>query len=127
MIILTQDDIKNFKQIVQNSYSYHKNFNPSNSNTGNRGWKYTHILKKGGNLIKCEKNNLRANKNINKIANNILMKETGKNIEYKYVNSIETLVKIMKKLIAAKNQGHNNVDNEILSIANVLRNNNIIH
>lgn len=100
-----------YKKILIDTNAHRRNFNPNNQLKGNKGYKYTHIIKKlfdtthiGSGLM---------NVNLHKP-------------NYIYWDDPNELVDRLKLLIASQHAGNNNHTNEINSIIEELREANII-
>lgn len=107
----TSDDLKLYLNILEESNVYRRNFDPNQQIKGNNSHKYKQIIKP---LIQ------------NKRSGNGLMNLPKDNIDYIYWDDPNEVVDRLRLLISSQQAGHNNHNNEILSILEELREANII-
>lgn len=120
--IYTSDDLEEYGKILHKTNAHKTNHDSSSRIKSNRGAKYTKIIKQ---LAAGFKNKSEiTGKSYSDITE---MEYTNKNIEYTYWNDPNELVNRLRLLIASKNAGNNNHQNEINSIIEELKESNIIY
>lgn len=113
----TDDDLEQYWKILQKSNAHLRNHDANSRINSNRGTKYSAVIK---NLF-ASKRNSKTGKSYSD------MVYTNKNIEYVYWNDPNELVDRLRLLVASKNAGNNNHQNEISSIIEELRESNFIY
>jgi hypothetical protein len=111
----SDEDLKNYKEILLSTSAHKINYDPNNRINGNRGKKYRNIISK---LINDEK--VGGGGGIN------LMKLPKSKIDYVYWDDVNELVNRLKLLIASQVAGNNSHTNEIISIISELKESKII-
>lgn len=118
----TKDDLDQYSKILQKTNAYRMNHDSSSRIKSNRGVKYTQIIK--AIVAGLKNDNAKIGKSYSSITE---MKYTNKDIEYVYWNDPNELVDRLRLLIASKNAGNDNHQNEITSIIEELKESNIIY
>lgn len=108
------NDLKVYKEILALTNAHKRNNDPNQGMKGSRAYKYTKIIK---NLFKSEKNTTFEGQGL---------MQTLKKPNYIYWNDPNELVERLKLLLSSQSAGHNNHNNEIVSIIEELREANII-
>lgn len=110
--LITEKDKLVYKDILESTNSHRRGFNPSNQIQGNSGMKYCQIIKplffysdlntkQGGSLP--------------------FLKTYKSNTDFVYWDNPNELIERLKILIASKDAGNTNHDNEIISIIEELK------
>lgn len=121
--IYSDDDLENYKSILLHSNAHRRSYDSSSQINGNRSFKYTRIISKL--LNRKEGKGLTRTPNI-KCKNPNLMETSNKQIDYIYWDDPNELVSRLRLLIASQQAGHNNHNNEIISIIEELKESQII-
>lgn len=116
------NDLEEYGKILQKTNAHRINHDSSSRMKGNRGTKYTQIIKKLVVGLKAE-----SEKTGGSYSDTTEMKYTNKNMEYVFWNDPNELVNRLRLLTASKNAGNNNHQNEINSIIEELKESNIIY
>lgn len=112
--LYNQSDLEKYGEILKQSKVYRRNFKSDNPISGNRGHKYTKIIKPllhSGNGGHFDGGGGSAS----------LMQLNNSGTEYVYWNDPSELIARLRLLMASKNAGNNNHSNEIMSIIEELR------
>lgn len=115
-------DLSNYIEIVKATNAHRRNYSSTQQLNGNAGYKWMNILKnkfpsKGRSKSVIGKGIVR---------HGDVMNFTNKKREYIYWNDPNELVNRLRLLLASKHAGHTGHDNEIVSIIEELREDNII-
>lgn len=105
-------ELEIYKKILLNTNAHKRNYDPNGQLKGNRGYKYTKIIKKIFAVTHT---------------GNGLMSVNLRKPNYIYWDDPNELVERLKLLVASQNAGHTNQNNEIISIIEELREANIIY
>lgn len=118
--LVTEEDKDNYKLILNQTNAHRRDFDSKKPIKSNRGSKYLKIIKPLFKLSRnCESTeNLSVGKG--------LLKKLKPNIDYVYWDDPNELVDRLKLLIASREAGNTGLDNEIISIIEELRENDII-
>lgn len=118
----TDDDSKAYKKIMDQTSLYRRNFEPGSQISGNKGYKYTNIIKPLLETRTPRTTRLKswAGGDIGGMSYN------EKPLEYVYWNEPAELVSRLRLLWASRMAGNTNHNNEIQSIIEELREANII-
>lgn len=108
--IYNENDLSAYGSILRDTSAYKKNFDSNGQINGDRSAKYRNIIR---NIV-------------GKHYGGIIMKDNKINTDLVYWNDPNELVDRLRLLIASQAAGHNNHNNEILSIIEELRENNLI-
>jgi len=132
----TENDLRTYQQILDKTNAHKKNYDSLGQIKGNRGFKYTNILRK---LFDHDYNTRRkkssgagySKKNFNTFFHKYSTPETHLNYtnqskQLVYWDDPNELVDRLRLLIASETAGNNNHRNEIISIIEELREANII-
>ena len=101
------NDLNTYKNILNDTNAYRVNYDENERVSGNRGFKYTHIISK---LIEKKKE-----------GRGLMMQVNDNPIAYTYWNDPNELVDRLRLLISSQLAGNNNHNNEINSIIEELR------
>lgn len=107
----TENDLKAYGNIIRDTNAYKLNYMPNGRVNADRSSKYRNIIK---DVISEEHHGFG------------LMKVAKPNTDYVYWNNPNELIDRLKLLIASQQAGHNNHNNEIISIIEELREADII-
>lgn len=116
--IVAEQDMLVYKDILVNTHAHRRNFNPTGQIKGDKSRKYN-IIKR----LFSETNQKDPNENSMKYGGKlgISLKRYKQNTDLVYWDDPNELIERLKLLIASRDAGNNNLDNEILSIIEELR------
>lgn len=119
--IVAEKDMLVYKDILVNTHAHKRNFNPTGQIKGDRSRKYNIIkrLFSEGNQIRNDPNDNLKKYDGGKLG--ISLKRYKKNTDLVYWDDPNELIERLKLLIASRDAGNNNLDNEIISIIEELR------
>lgn len=118
--MISEEDKLVYKDILCNTSVHKRDYNPLNQIKGDKGHKYTKIVKPL--FSETELNN----KELKQGGFIPTLKKYHKNTDFVYWDDPNELVDRLKILIASKNAGNTSHDNEIISIIEELKEANII-
>lgn len=138
--IYTSDDLELYKEIGVNTNLFKRHYMPDAYINGNGSYKYTHIIskliesEKKKNIHKtgsgggggCDGSKRSLIKKLKNYGDDLLMNVEMKKPSLVYWNNANELVDRLKLLIASQNVGNNSHNNEITSIIEELKEENII-
>lgn len=116
--IVAEKDMLVYKDILNNTHAHRRNFNPAEQIKGDRSNKYCHIIKRLFSETNKKDSNDKPIKHGGKLPS---LKKYRKNTDFVYWDDPNELVERLKLLIASRDAGNNNHDNEIISIIEELR------
>lgn len=118
------EDLDEYLKILQKTKAHLKNYDSNSQVKGNRGHKYKHIIQP---LL--QRLTQRVIKKIGKAYNNNSsdMMYSNNPVDYVYWDNPDELVDRLRLLIASQKAGNNNLQNEINSIVEELRESKIIY
>lgn len=111
--IVAEKDMLVYKDILNNTHAHRRNFNPAEQIKGDRSNKYCHIIKRLFSETTKKDSNDKPIKHGGKLPS---LKKYRKNTDFVYWDDPNELVERLKLLIASRDAGNNNHDNEIISI-----------
>lgn len=131
----TKDDLKVYGEILSSTNAYRRNYKPNQQIQGGKSRKYKTIIK---NIIRFDsgESSMRVSTKDdddddlntgNVHSGRSLMKLPRENVDYTYWDDPNELVDRLRLLIASQQAGHNNHQNEIISIIDELREADIIY
>lgn len=121
--IIEDYDMLIYRDILNNTHAHRRDFNPTGQIKGDRSKKYCHIIKR----LFSELNQKDQNNDFLKYGGNLpALKKYKTHTDLVYWDDPNELIDRLKLLIASRNAGNNNHDNEIISIIEELKEANII-
>lgn len=121
--LITENDKLNYKAMLLDTNAHRRNYDVSKPIKSNKGLKYTNIIKPL--FVKLAKN-YASSESLTHGSGMSVTKKFNENIDYVYWENPNELVDRLKLLIASRDAGNMGLDNEIISIIEELRENNII-
>lgn len=126
--LITETDYQTYKAILTETNAHRRDYDPNKPIKSNRGQKYLRIIKPLFNLrIPSTSASSTTRGYLSEGEGLTLKKRLKENTDYIYWDDPNELVERLKLLIASKDAGNNGLDNEIISIIEELRENNIIN
>lgn len=125
--VYTEEDFKNYSKILIESNAHKRGYNKYAQIRGNASFKYKNIIKKIASSEKKKSGKGMKQRFTIKNSNNMnFMNIPSSNIDYIHWDDPNELVDRLRLLIASQQAGHNNHNNEIISILEELKEANII-
>ena len=121
--IYTDNDLAQYKEILEHSCAHRRDVKPSSQINGNQSFKYKNIIQK---LVQRSPPPYNLRERVGKGISS-QMQLTANNIDFVYWNDPNELVDRLRLLIASQHAGHTNHNNEIISIIEELKKANIIN
>ena len=113
--IVTEEDKLAYKEILYNTNAHKRYFDTAGQIKGDRGAKYKEIIKPLFSIKRNETKNIKSGGNLPNI------KKYNQNTDFVYWDDPNELIERLQLLIASKNAGNNNHENEIISIIEELK------
>lgn len=111
--IITEEDLQNYKLLLIDTNAHKRNWKPSNQINGNKGFKYTRVIKP---LFKFARNNTSSVESLQRGEGINILKEVKKDTDLVYWNDPNELVERLKILCASRAAGNTGLDNEVNAI-----------
>ncbi|KAL0883434.1 hypothetical protein ABMA27_016814 [Loxostege sticticalis] len=111
--IITEEDLQNYKLLLIDTNAHKRNWKPSNQINGNKGFKYTHVIKP---LFKFTRNNTSSVESLQRGEGIDILKEVKKDTDLVYWDDPNELVERLKLLLASRAAGNTGLDNEFHAI-----------
>lgn len=120
--LVTEKDKAVYKELLINTNAHKRDYNSNGQLKGDKGLKYCQIIKPFFSSITDANQNFPKESKPQKIGGNLPeLKKYKRNTDYVYWDDPNELIDRLKLLIASKNAGNTNHDNEIVSIIEELK------
>lgn len=119
--ILTNDDIKNYKLMLQDTNAHRRDFDGNKPIKSNKGKKYLQIIRPLFQKLVTEEGEMTQGSGLPNL------KQVNNSTDYIYWDDPNELVERLKLLIASRDAGNTGHNNEIISIIEELRESGIIN
>lgn len=121
--IIREQDMLVYRDILNNTHAHRRDFNPTGQIKGDRSKKYCNVIKQ----LFVEPKIIDKNKDSLKYGGNLpSLKKYKPNIDLVYWDDPNELIERLQLLIASRDAGNNNHENEIISIIEELKEANVI-